>query len=146
MQSHVQVMCRRGVGLNPQKVFKEERLYYSTYFGCSLHPSSGVHKTVDAITGTSHVSAWCRFKSVEGVQGRAPLLLSFIAVLILGFLFIIHFEITLHISGALCTYHQEYIKLQMQSQVPVMCRRGVDLNPQKVFKEGRLYYCPLLQY
>jgi hypothetical protein len=34
---------------------------YSTCFGCSPHPSSGVHKTVDATTGTGHVS-WCRFK------------------------------------------------------------------------------------
>ena len=26
-------------------------------------------------------------------------------------LFLIHCEITLHVSGALCTHHQEYIKL-----------------------------------
>jgi len=25
-------------------------------------------------------------------------------------LFVIHCEITLHVSGALCTHHQEYIK------------------------------------
>jgi len=37
---------------------------YSTCFGSSVHPSWGVHKTADAITGTSHVSAWCRFNSV----------------------------------------------------------------------------------
>jgi len=37
---------------------------YSTCFRCSPHPSLGVHKTVDAITGTSHVSVWCKFKSV----------------------------------------------------------------------------------
>jgi len=49
---------------------------YSTCFGCSLHPSSGVNKNVDATTGTSHVSVWYRFKSVEGVQGRAPSSLS----------------------------------------------------------------------
>jgi hypothetical protein len=29
---------------------------HSTCFGCSLHPSSGVHKTVVTTTGTSHVS------------------------------------------------------------------------------------------
>ena len=29
---------------------------HSTRFGRSLHPSSAVHKTVDATTGTSHVS------------------------------------------------------------------------------------------
>ena len=45
---------------------------HSTCFGCSLHPSSAVHKTVDSITGTSRVSVWFRLKSVEGVQGRAP--------------------------------------------------------------------------
>jgi hypothetical protein len=28
---------------------------YSTRFRCSPHPSSGVHKTVDAITGTRRV-------------------------------------------------------------------------------------------
>ena len=28
---------------------------HSTCFGCSLHPSSGVHKTVVMATGTSHV-------------------------------------------------------------------------------------------
>jgi len=28
---------------------------HSTCFGCPLHPSSGVHKTVVATTGTSHV-------------------------------------------------------------------------------------------
>jgi len=33
---------------------------HSTCFGCSLHPSSGIHKTVDAITGTRHVSVWCK--------------------------------------------------------------------------------------
>jgi len=27
----------------------------------------------DAITGISHVSVWCRFKSVKNVQGRAPI-------------------------------------------------------------------------
>ena len=27
-----------------------------------------------------------------------------------AFLFVIHCEITLHVSGALCTHHQEYIK------------------------------------
>jgi hypothetical protein len=35
-----------------------------------LYPSSGVHETVDAIIGISHVSVWCRFKSVEDIQGR----------------------------------------------------------------------------
>jgi len=28
---------------------------HSTCFGCSLHPSSGEHKTVVTTTGTSHV-------------------------------------------------------------------------------------------
>ena len=27
---------------------------YSTYFGCPSHPSSGVHKTVIAASGTGH--------------------------------------------------------------------------------------------
>jgi len=38
---------------------------YSRCFGCSVHPSSGVHKTVDAITSTSHASVWCRLKSFK---------------------------------------------------------------------------------
>jgi hypothetical protein len=38
---------------------------YSIRFRCSLHPSSGVHKAVVAIAGTSHVSVWSRFKSVK---------------------------------------------------------------------------------
>ena len=29
---------------------------HSTCFGCCLHPSSGVYKTVVTTTGTSHVS------------------------------------------------------------------------------------------
>ena len=29
---------------------------YSTYFGCALHPSSGVHKTVTAASGTGHIT------------------------------------------------------------------------------------------
>jgi len=42
-------------------------IYYSlpdrsTCFGCCLHPSSGVHKTVVTISGTSHVLVWCGFK------------------------------------------------------------------------------------
>jgi len=35
---------------------------YSTRFGCPLHPSSGVHKTVVTTTGTSHVYRWHRSK------------------------------------------------------------------------------------
>ena len=27
---------------------------HSTYFGCPSHPSSGVHKTVTAASGTGH--------------------------------------------------------------------------------------------
>jgi len=29
---------------------------YSTGFGCPSHPSSGVHKTVAAATGTGHIT------------------------------------------------------------------------------------------
>ena len=29
--------------------------YHSTGFGCRPHPSSGVHKTVVTVTGTSHM-------------------------------------------------------------------------------------------
>jgi hypothetical protein len=43
---------------------------HSTFFGCSLHPSSGVHKTVVTTTCTSRVLVWCRFKSVKSSQGR----------------------------------------------------------------------------
>jgi len=28
---------------------------HSTYFGCQLHPSSGVHKTVTIVSGTGHI-------------------------------------------------------------------------------------------
>ena len=48
--------------INNQRVADLSSLIYyslrdhSTRFGRSLHPSSGVHKTVDATTGTSHVS------------------------------------------------------------------------------------------
>jgi len=35
---------------------------HSTCFGCPLHPSSGVHKTVVTTTGTSHVHRWHRSK------------------------------------------------------------------------------------
>ena len=31
---------------------------HSTCFGCPSHPSSGVHKTVTAASGTGH-STWC---------------------------------------------------------------------------------------
>jgi hypothetical protein len=31
-----------------------------------------------------------------------------------------HCKITLHVSGAVCTHHHEYIKLQMQPLVQVM--------------------------
>jgi hypothetical protein len=43
---------------------------HSTCFGCCLHPSSGVHKTVVTTTGISHVSEWCGLKSVKSCQGR----------------------------------------------------------------------------
>jgi len=29
---------------------------YSTSFGCPSHPSSGVHKTVTATSGTGHIT------------------------------------------------------------------------------------------
>ena len=29
---------------------------YSTFFGCPSHPSSGVHKTVTAASGTGHIT------------------------------------------------------------------------------------------
>jgi len=32
---------------------------YFTYFGCPSHPSSGVHKTVTAASGTGH-SIWAK--------------------------------------------------------------------------------------
>jgi hypothetical protein len=43
---------------------------HSTRFGCSLHPSSVVHKTVVTTTGTSRVSEWCGLKSVKSCQYR----------------------------------------------------------------------------
>ena len=52
---------------NQQDAALSSLIYYllrghTTCFGRSLHPSSAVRKTVDAVTGTSHVSVWCRFK------------------------------------------------------------------------------------
>ena len=45
---------------------------HSTCFGCPLHPSSGVHKTVVTTTGTSHLYRWHRSKIHEEVSiGRA---------------------------------------------------------------------------
>jgi len=38
---------------------------HSTCFGCPLHPSSGVHKTIVTTTSTSHVCRWQRSKSVK---------------------------------------------------------------------------------
>jgi len=34
---------------------------HSTSFGCPLHPSSGVRKTVVTTTGTSHVYRWLTY-------------------------------------------------------------------------------------
>ena len=48
--------------INNQRDAALSRLIYyllrdhSTCFGCSLHPSSGIHKTIVTTTGTSHVS------------------------------------------------------------------------------------------
>ena len=36
-------------------------LIYSTYFGCPSHPSSGVHKTVTAASGTGHSNSVTTF-------------------------------------------------------------------------------------
>jgi hypothetical protein len=35
---------------------------FSTYFGCSVHPSSGVLKTAYATTGTSHMVWQVKFR------------------------------------------------------------------------------------
>ena len=43
---------------------------HSTCFGCSLHPSSGVNKTVVTTAGTSHVSGRWGLKSVKVCQGE----------------------------------------------------------------------------
>jgi len=32
---------------------------YSTCFGCSSHPSSGVHKNATAASGTGHITYLC---------------------------------------------------------------------------------------
>ena len=43
---------------------------YSTCFGCSLHPSSGIHKNVVTTNGTGHASEWCGLKSIKSCQDR----------------------------------------------------------------------------
>ena len=61
---------------------------YSTCFACPSHPSSGVHKTVTAASGTGH-SIW----ATTFLQ-RGP-----------------YFKFILYVSGVHRTHHQEYIKL-----------------------------------
>ena len=46
-------------------------------------------------------------------------------------IFIIHCVITLHVSGALCTHHHEYIKLYVQSQIQIMYLCGVSSGPRR---------------
>jgi len=53
---------QRGTVLNSLFIVLQS---HSTYFGCPLHPSSGVHKTVATTTGTSHACRWQRSKSVK---------------------------------------------------------------------------------
>ena len=60
-------------------------LNYCTCFGRPLRPSSGVHKTVVAASGTDH-TVW-------------------------GASFLKRDQITLHVSGVHRVHHQEYIKL-----------------------------------
>jgi len=60
LQIHFIINNQRVAALS-SLIYYSLRDYY-TCFGCPLHPSSGVHKTVVAITGTRHVSVWCRFK------------------------------------------------------------------------------------
>ena len=61
---------------------------YSTCFGCLSHPSSGVHQTVTASSGTGHSVRATTFRQV-----------------------FIYYKITLPVSGVYRTHHQEYIKL-----------------------------------
>ena len=44
---------------------------YSTCFGCPLHPSSGVHKTVTAASGTGHIVYMCNDHPPEWPVGHA---------------------------------------------------------------------------
>ena len=44
-------VCRDSVRAT---TFRQRGLIYSTCFGCLSHPSSGVHQTVTAASGTSH--------------------------------------------------------------------------------------------
>jgi len=51
---------RNSILIRSNKMQQYVRVYllqnYSTYFGCPSHPSSGVHKTVTAASGTGHIT------------------------------------------------------------------------------------------
>ena len=72
---------------------------YFTCFWCPSHPSSGVHKTVTAASGTGH-SIWATTFLQRGL--------------------FIYCKITLHVSGVHRTHRQEYIKLCLQLLVQVI--------------------------
>ena len=64
---------------------------YSTCFGCLSHPSSGVHQTVTAASGTGHITcqsnnlppAWPNFHILLTLISKSSYLLSFSVCLIL---------------------------------------------------------------
>jgi len=49
---------RKSILIRSNKIQQQAGIYllqnYSTCLGCSLHPSSGVHKTVTKASGTGH--------------------------------------------------------------------------------------------
>ena len=59
---------------------------------------------------------------------------------VLAVVFIIHCEITLHVSGALCTHHQEYIKTVDVSQVQIIYRCGVGSVQIKGVQSRGVYF------
>jgi len=69
---------------------------YPTCFGCPSHLSPGVHKTVTAASDTGRCS-----DTMTCIRSCSY---SFMQVFI-------YCKITLYVSGAHHTYHQEYIKL-----------------------------------
>ena len=67
---------------------------HSTFFGCPSHPSSGVHKTVTAASGTGHSVRATTFR-LRGLIG--------------------------HAGGKSLLWHYDlYQKLQLQFYVPLM--------------------------
>jgi len=68
---HNSILYREPTRCNFGSIVYQSLQNYSTCFGRSLRPSSGVLKTVEAATGACHGSGW--YISSKDVRGRLPL-------------------------------------------------------------------------